>query len=232
MKVFVMLQNYCKIRRLKKLCLCPAYFAGSEMYRLLNYNILQGLVKNIKPGNVVLSSDLLFNKKVITTEEQFLYILNKYIVFVRDYFFISQNELIGIIEETLKSKYSKILYNNLEFNKENNFKVYYIEFKRMFLDNFFNNFKKFYNEDITGTYFEELKNFSLDNDEDVEKLFSLFKTIISYRHKNLFNFFVDSSSDSSEYAKRFYSVQWKTLIGEYKKAQKALDILIYSNNIK
>lgn len=215
MKAIEKLQNYFKIKKFKRLCLCPAYFAGCEMYRLLNYDILQELAKKVEHGNITLSSDLLFGKKVISTEEQFLYILNKYIVFIRNNCFINTNEFIGIIEETLKSKYSKILYNHLEFTKGDNFKVYYKEFKRMFLDSLFTNFKKFTQIDNIDSSFLYLKDLSLDNDNDADELFNIFISIVNYKQSNLFNFFIDTEHNNQKGTNVFYAVQWEHLINEY-----------------
>lgn len=204
------------INKIKRLCFHTAYFSGSEIYRLLKYDTLKEMIFKIKKGNIKLSSTLLFGKKEITAEEQFVYILNRYITFVKDNFFIGTNEVIIIIEETIKSKYSKVLYSKKEFNKLENHKYYYNSFKRMFLEQVFNNFKKLFNEYNNEPFFKKLSSLSLDNDEDLEQIFLTFKEIINFRHKDLYYFFENTNNNT--YGKDLYIIKWKSLINDYIKS--------------
>lgn len=221
------LQENFRLRKLKKLCFNKVYFAGSEIYRLLNYEVLQNLARKIKPGDVTLISDVLFGKKVISEEEQFLYNLNKYIIFIRDNYFIGANELIAIIEMTLKSKYSEILFSKLDFNKGENHQIFYREFKKMFLDTLFQNYKFFCKDTRFHDELEILKKLSLDNENELEILFSVFKGALSYRHKGLYNFFIDLNDGvtRTEYELNFYQKQWENLMKDYFKVKNHLKIV-------
>ena len=181
-------------------------------------------MKRIKPGKVTLISEVLFGKKIIDEEEQFLYNLNKYIIFIRDNCFIGANELTAIIEMTLKSKYSEILFSKLDINKGENHLLFHREFKKMFLDNLFQNYKLFCNDNEYNNKVGFLKDLSLDNEEDLEILFSAFKGILSYRHSSLYNFFLDLHDVSirTEYELSFYQKQWEHLIDDYLKVKNHL----------
>lgn len=215
MHFFNKLKQNINNRKYRKICLNQAYFSGGEIYRLLQYDTLKNLVNNIKPGQIELASNLLFGKKIITNEEQFFYILNKYITFIRDNIYIDTNELVAIIEETLKSNYSNILFCKLDFTSGNNYIIYYNEFKKMLLDNLLHNYNLFY-KDIYNKDILNLNNLSLDNEKDLDVIFLKFKDIINYKRKKMFYYFEKINlTDNFNYRKDFYIVHWNTLITNY-----------------
>lgn len=204
------------INKLKRLCYCPAYFAGCEIYRLLNYSTLPELAYSIKKGSIILDSKLLFGRRKTSAEEQFLYLVNKYIVFIRNNFFIHATEMVLILEETLKSKYSKVLYSHLDFNKGDNYKMFHSEFKKMFLSTLLENYKKYYNGPLDDPMLSKLKTLSVENNIELEEVFTIFKQIINFRCSNLYYCFVTTSdNDNFEYGEQFYTVKWNTLIRDY-----------------
>lgn len=204
------------VMKLKKLCFCPTYFTGCEMYRLLNYETLPKLTSYIKKGRVQYDSKVLFGTKSVSSNQQFLYILNKYIIFVRDNFHIHTNEVTAIIEETLKNPYSDILFSKVDFNKGENSQVYRQEFKRMFLNNLFENYKVFLNNKTSNKQLTNIKGMSLDKEEDLENLFAFFSKIISSKASNLYYYFVKLDyNNCSDYEKSFYQAKWNTLLVNY-----------------
>lgn len=227
MRKHITLKQRYQIKKLKKLCNCCAYFAGSEMYRLLHYEVLQEMVTKIEPVNTTLASTLLFGKKVISPEEQFLYLLNKYIIFIRNQCFINANELICIIEETLKSDYSAILFSHLDFHTKDNSSVFQREFKKMFLDSLFSNFQKFFGNKYPLHPLAELNQYSLDDEEQLDKLFHAFRGIINFRRSNLYNFFVKETEEirNDEDKQILFQKQWFDLIEKYMLVRDAMEIV-------
>lgn len=225
MKKWQEIKQWYKILKLKRLCYCPAYFAGSEIHRLLDYDVLKKLVKKIKPGNVILASTLLFGKTKISAEEQFLYILNKYVVFVKSHCFINPNEVVLIVEETLKSKYSEVLFSKIDFHINGTPEKFHLEFKRMFLDSLFENYKLYFCKEYPNHPLSYLKELSLDNEEDVNILFSVFRSIINLKRTNLYYFFIKDLHKKSSNDQCLYQIQWKNLIRRYTKEKEHLDSL-------
>lgn len=217
--------QYCKIWKLKKLCYCPAYFVGSEIYRLLDYEVLQNLVKKIPPGDVNLASTLLFGKTKISAEEQFLYILNKYIIFVKNQCFINSNEVLAIVEETLKSKYSEILFSKIDFHINGIPETFHLEFKKMFLDSIFENFKKYFCEEYPNHSLSYLKDLSLDNDDDVNTIFSVFRSIINLKRTSLYYFFAKDLDKKNDNEQCLSKIRWGNLINHYIEAKEHLEFL-------
>lgn len=213
MNIYSNIKHKLLIRKLKKLCFHSSYFAGCEIYRLLNYNTLPQIARNIKTGKVRFCSKLLFGRLTVSSEEQFIYILNKYIVFIRFHFFIPATELVAIIEETLKNEYNSILYSHLDYNNGSNSKLFQLEFKKMFVAGILANYKRFYidknNKDLL-----QLSNLDISKEEDVVEAFNKLKKVINYRHSNLYYCFVDSNK-ISETEETFYVAKWKTFVNGY-----------------
>ena len=66
-------------KRLKEICLSSsAYSCSGEIYKLLSREVLHELVKRIPNKSIKLPSDLLYGKKVITSEEKFLQVREVY----------------------------------------------------------------------------------------------------------------------------------------------------------
>lgn len=225
MKKWQEIKQHYQILKLKRLCYCSAYFAGSEIHRLLDYDVLKNIVKRIKPGYVKLASTLLFGKTKISAEEQFLYLLNKYVIFVKSQCFINPNEVVSIVEETLKSRYSEILFSKIDFHINGIPEKFYLEFKRMFLDSLFENYKSYFCKEYPNHPLSYLKDLSLDNEEDVNILFSLFRSIINLKRTNLYYFFIKDLDKKGNNEQCLYKIQWKNIISRYDKAKEYLDFL-------
>lgn len=180
-----------KVKRMKELCLNDAYICSGDMYKLLNSDILKKLVNDISAGDVKLSSDIVYGRDTITKEEKFLDVLDKYIWFVKNNYYIETVEQRLIIELSLKNKYSKILYSLNDYHKGQSYNKFIAEFMKMFWFNFYNNimhFSKSVNSDSSiSNLMKKIENF--DFEKDIIEIDRIFKPIICNRNNNLVNSF-------------------------------------------
>lgn len=164
-----------KINYLKEKCLNKKYICSGEIYKLLETKTLKKLICN----NLV-------------SEEKFLDIFDKYIGYVRDNYHISHYELVPILEETLKNKYSICIFKTL--NIHDNVEKFTILFKKMFLKNIFDNTLK-YNKYNNGNnkYLKRanayLSKFSFDKYDDLKKIELFFLKVINNKKYNLYDCF-------------------------------------------
>lgn len=186
-----------KIRKLQKICLNENYICSGEIYKLLNKEFMKELIKKINKDSVDFVTLVNNKKRNLTYQENFLLILDKYIGYVRDNYNIKHYELIFVLEETLKNKYNRCLFFNI--NIYSDYKYFIAEFRKMFLYNIFNNTKLFYkisNGKLVGIKraYKYLKNKSLDNLTDLNYIENFFIEIINNRRDNIFYCFKDSTS--------------------------------------
>ena len=207
-------------KRLKEICLSSSYSCTGEIRRLLSMEVLHNLVKKIPKGNVKLCGNILFGRDKISGEEKFIENLDDYIGYVKDHYHIQHNELTCVLEETLKSKYSKILFNMKDIHKKDNYIQFHDSFRKMFLFNLYDNIR-FYSKfsdsrSFTNILLDEIKEYNFYKPEDAIKLEKLFIKIINNRKDNLFNSFVHHS-EVREDQYNFFANQIEWLIGDYYK---------------
>lgn len=206
------------IRVLQEMCNNDVYSCNGELIRIFKSFYIKPLVKELKEGQIKLSSDLVFNKLVVSLDELFLYNLDRYICYVRDTYFINHAELQAILPLTLNNKYSKILLSKDDFHKDFNYLNYYNEFRRMFLFNIYENVF-FYNEHTSGflslkRFATQIENYNFDDNKDILKLENIFIQIINNRNNNLYNSFVSYREIDKEHY-HFERRQLETILDEY-----------------
>lgn len=207
-----------QIVRMRNLSLKPWYSCSGELYKLLNTEVVQNLVKKIKKGEIKLNSDLVYEKNVITTEEKFLENLDRYVGYVRDNYYVDHIEQLALIELSLTSKYSDVLFSERDFHTNDNYKYYYDQFRKMFMDNLYQN--AFYLKEFCDTnsaiekFINKCKNYNYDDENDIIKIEKIFKKIINKRKNNLFNAFIPYS-EYNENSFGFYGFQVEWVLSEY-----------------
>lgn len=204
--------------RMKELALSDAYSCSGEMHKLLRYEVMHNLVKKIKKGEVKLKSDLVYGKNTITTEEKFLENLDHYIGYVRDNYFIDHYEQICLIELSLGNKYSDILFSLEDIHSEEGHELYYSEFRKMFINNFYENifyFREIADENsFVKRFINEFEDFNFDNNNNIKQIEDTFIKIISCRRNNIFNSFIPNT-EYNEKNLEFYFHQLNWLLGDY-----------------
>ena len=203
-----------QIRRMKEVCLSSsAYSCGGELYKLLSRDILHELVKKIPNKSIKLPSDLLYGKKVITSEEKFLENLDKYIGYIKDRYLIQHIELLILIEMSLSNKYNSILFDMSDYHHNQNYIKYHDAFRKMFLFNFYDNIR-FYSKyvdkyDSINLFLDETKDLDFDDPKDIILLENIFIKVFNNRFDNLFNSFVPNNEvDEDKYYFYIHQVNW------------------------
>ena len=140
-----------QISRMKKHSLLWIYSCSGEIYKLLSLEVLYKLVKKIKKDTIKLNSKLVYEKNQITLEENFVSILDKYIGYVRETYTINHNELLIILEQTLKNNYNKELFVVADFHECP--EIFLNGFKKMFLANLVYNTRYYAKQDTNNIHY-------------------------------------------------------------------------------
>ena len=108
----------------------------SDIYSLLEDNNLLLLFNNINDKYISINSHLIHKESKISLKDNFIFNLDNYFSFLKEYIFINQFELRYIISLTLNNKNIKYLLIN---------KYYYDDldyYQKLFIKIFMNNYKK------------------------------------------------------------------------------------------
>ena len=107
---------------------------------------------------ITVTSNLIHKTNKINQIEQFIFNLDNYITYIKQFIHINPLQLKYLINLTIYNKYNKILYSNLYYY--NNIEKYHKEFEKMFVYNYNINRKKLYKElKIKKRNFIELVNY-------------------------------------------------------------------------
>lgn len=208
-----LLKDTLQIKRMKKHSLLWVYGCSGEIYKLLSLEVLHNLAKKIEKGTLELKSDLLYGRTIITYEENFISILDKYIGYVRDNYNINHNELVIILEQTLKNVYSRCFFIKSDYHEMP--ELFIKSFKQVFLANLVYNTTFYTKKDIGKNYhalqranmFLETK--KLNEHKDLEEIEKFFKKVINNRKSNLYNLFVPHGEiDKKQLDFYIHQVDW------------------------
>ena len=194
MKSKLYLEDTKQTKRMREHSLLWMYGCSGELYKLLGLKTTHELVKKIKKGKIKLKSKLVYDRDVITLEENFISILDKYIGYVRDTYLINHNELIIILEETLKTQYSACLFYEQDYHEC--YDYLYPEYKKMFLENLYVNtiFYGLLDKDNNFKYLQKAHNLIKDKDlraeNDLKDIENFFIEVINNRKDNLYYIFI------------------------------------------
>lgn len=221
MKPNYVLRDTRQTKRMKKHSLLWCYGCSGEIYKLLNLKILHKLVKKIERGKIQLKSKMLYGRNYITYEENFISLLDKYIGYVRDTYTINHNELIMVLEESLKNIHNECLFIKTDFH--DGYEFFLNDFKKLFLANPVYNIRFFakYGEEYEGIQKANkfLKNKKLTDSKDLIKIENFFIGVINNRKDNLFNCFIPHSEiKNRDYDFYMHQLDW-VLRDYYKKTE-------------
>lgn len=219
MKSKYVLEDTKQIKRMKKHALLPHFGCSGEIYKLLSSEVLHNLIKKIDVGNIKLLSSIVYKKGYISYEENFILLLDKYIGYVRDNYLISHNELIFILEETLKNKYSKCLLTKKSFYDNYNYYVY--NFKLMFLYNFVSNIKYYSKLNVEYKSLKKASEYinikKISNEDYLNEIENFIKQIVNNRNNNIYNCFIYNKVVDKKH-NDFYMYQIDWVLEDYYKS--------------
>lgn len=98
--------------------------------------IINKLDRNIK---IKVTSNLIHKENDINQLEQFIFNLDNYITYIKQFIHINQLELKYLLNQTIYNEHNKILYSNLYYY--DNVDLYIKEFQKMFMYKYLKNTK-------------------------------------------------------------------------------------------
>lgn len=104
---------------------------SSDIIKFMNDNLLNNLLNKLNDSKVEVTSHLIHKDNTITLKEQFIFNLDNYITFIKEFLTIDQLKIRYIISETLNNKYNKILISKKYYYS--NIELYHKEFINMFM---------------------------------------------------------------------------------------------------
>ena len=187
-----------------KMCFDTKYICGGDMYQILNTENGNNLIKRIDPDKKIKTkSTLTFKRNIISSQELFLYHLDKFIFYFRSRFFINPALIIMTISTMLESKYVDNFLFTEQFYDDNLTMEFEVYFWQTILDRFYNNLKIVNSDrDISKV----LKNHNIyidkinfNNKDDLKILFNFFIDFVNNSKIHISNFLIDISK--SDYKK-------------------------------
>lgn len=191
-----------------------------NIWQLFNDNYLDKFINKLNDETVIINSYLDKNKNYLTSEEQFLQILDNYITFFNNKFtFVILREII-----------LKLIFinNNNEFllckkyigdnNQINYFKQNYILFT---IETFYKNCQKLYNflEKDLNSININIDKININNNDDAKKILDILINlcIINKNSYDIIYLFkdIDNNHKMTNSIYDIYVVQWKNLIKNY-----------------
>ena len=125
----------------------------SEIKSYSKDNEFKYIISNLDENIYInVTSNLIHKTKQINQIEQFIFNLDNYITFIKQFIQINPLELKYIINLTIYNKNNKILYSNLYYYS--NIEKYNNEFKKIFMYNYYKNINK-----LRKTFVIEKRNF-------------------------------------------------------------------------
>ena len=184
-----------------KMCFDTKYICGGDMYQILNTENGNNLIKRIDPDKKIKTkSTLTFKRNIISSQELFLYHLDKFIFYFRSRFFINPALIIMTISTMLESKYVDNFLFTEQFYDDNLTMEFEVYFWQTILDRFYNNLKIVNSDrDISKV----LKNHNIyidkinfNNKDDLKILFNFFIYFVNNSKIHISNFLIDISKSN------------------------------------
>lgn len=139
----------------------------SDIKELFNNKKFVDLFNSINDENIIFNSNLIHKNKTISLKEQFIFNIDNYITFIKQFIFINPLELRYIISLTLNKNVKKLLISKYYYD---NIEYYNDLYKKIFMSNYLENVSKLSN----------YINIKTRNFDDLVKLINNKKRVYSY----------------------------------------------------
>ena len=111
----------------------------SDIKELFNNKKFVDLFNSINDENIIFNSNLIHKNKTISLKEQFIFNIDNYITFIKQFIFINPLELRYIISLTLNKNVKKLLISKYYYD---NIDYYNDLYKKIFMSNYLENVSK------------------------------------------------------------------------------------------
>lgn len=163
------------------------------IYKLLKKGHLDNLISKLDNEKAICNFNCLVKKGYLTAEEQFISLLDNFIVHLNATFStIEYTYIYMMLEEMIKSKYCDIFFAKHYWGNNDYLKEYRMEFDKIIIDPFINNLsylsQKYYDTSLAKTIkniITKEKNINLDNPETVDNTITFLKNVLSSNPEHL-----------------------------------------------
>ena len=111
----------------------------SDIKELFNNKKYIDIFNSINDENIIFKSNLIHKNKTISLKEQFIFNIDNYITFIKQFIFINPLELRYIISLTLNKNVKKLLISKYYYD---NIDYYNDLYKKIFMSNYLENVSK------------------------------------------------------------------------------------------
>ena len=111
----------------------------SDIKKLFNNKKYIDIFNSINDENIIFKSNLIHKNKTISLKEQFIFNIDNYITFIKQFIFINPLELRYIISLTLNKNVKKLLISKYYYD---NIDYYNDLYKKIFMSNYLENVSK------------------------------------------------------------------------------------------
>ena len=111
----------------------------SDIKKLFNNKKYIDIFNSINDENIIFNSNLIHKNKTISLKEQFIFNIDNYITFIKQFIFINPLELRYIISLTLNKNVKKLLISKYYYD---NIDYYNDLYKKIFMSNYLENVSK------------------------------------------------------------------------------------------
>ena len=111
----------------------------SDIKELFNNKKYIDIFNSINDENIIFNSNLIHKNKTISLKEQFIFNIDNYITFIKQFIFINPLELRYIISLTLNKNVKKLLISKYYYD---NIDYYNDLYKKIFMSNYLENVSK------------------------------------------------------------------------------------------
>lgn len=221
-----------KKRKIRKIIINSKTISNiGSLLRLLNNDSLENYIINLNGIKVKLNIHTENKRKYLTSNEQFLSMLDSFISFYQNYFYFSKNQDI-FLPLILKSKCSDFLLCKHYRGDNNYINYFYKNYKILIINNFHQNLKQL--KKYSNFEIKEIKDIInldfLEKNDDIDRLFNYLKYLcianknkinISYLFENINDYLnlpiYKNNKNSFNSIYNMYEYQYRDIMLNYNK---------------
>lgn len=207
-----------KLQELKEICITGKFYNKGDILNVMESECFKKIENELQYSIIRPKFTMSFGKKEVSSYELMLLHLDIFIGYIKDHIWLNTHELRLFLDLCLDSKYiEKFLLAKESFRDNNSFR-FEEYFWKVIDDINLNNFKILYNELGVKNQFDILKfnpnNYSLDNKNDLHKIFKFICGLFNCNKSSNLNMFYDLST-IEERQHHFFQNMWSIYLDNY-----------------